>query len=76
MTPQHRHLAEHGMYRPEFESDACGVGLIAATDGRPSRRVVASAIEALKAVWHRGAVDADGKTGDGAGIHFDLPQRF
>jgi len=64
------------MYRPEFESDACGVGLVAATDGRPSRRVVQSAIDALKAVWHRGAVDADGKTGDGAGVHVDLPGRF
>ena len=69
-------LAEHGMYRPEFESDACGVGLVAATDGRASRRVVQSAIDALRAVWHRGAVDADGKTGDGAGIHVDLPHRF
>ncbi len=75
-TPQHAYLAEHGMYRPDFESDACGVGLVAATDGRPSRRVVQSAIDALKAVWHRGAVDADGKTGDGAGIHLDLPLRF
>ncbi|GGO92414.1 glutamate synthase large subunit [Stakelama pacifica] len=69
-------LAREGMYRPEFESDACGVGLVAATDGRSSRRVVASAIDALRAVWHRGAVDADGKTGDGAGIHVDLPHRF
>src|SRR4051812_29225610 len=69
-------LAEEGMYRPEFESDACGVGLVAATDGTPSRRVVQSAIDALKAVWHRGAVDADGKTGDGAGLHVDLPLKF
>ncbi|MES2986690.1 MAG: glutamate synthase large subunit [Pseudomonadota bacterium] len=64
------------MYRPEFEGDACGVGMVAATDGKPSRRVVQSAIDALKAVWHRGAVDADGKTGDGAGLHVDLPARF
>ena len=64
------------MYRPDFESDACGVGLIATTDGSASRRVVQSAIDALKAVWHRGAVDADGKTGDGAGLHLDLPVRF
>ncbi|MFW2851064.1 glutamate synthase large subunit [Sphingomonas sp. TX0543] len=76
MTDQRTYLATHGMYRPEFESDACGVGLVAATDGRPSRRVVQSAIDALKAVWHRGAVDADGKTGDGAGLHVDLPIRF
>jgi len=75
-TPEHERLAREGMYRPEFEGDACGVGLVAATDGKPSRRVVAAGIEALKAVWHRGAVDADGKTGDGAGLHVDLPVRF
>jgi len=69
-------IAREGMYRPEFEGDACGVGLVAATDGKPSRRVVEAAIDALKAVWHRGAVDADGKTGDGAGIHIDIPARF
>ena len=76
MIDQRTRLAEHGMYRPEFEGDACGVGLVAATDGTASRRVVQSAIDALKAVWHRGAVDADGKTGDGAGLHVDLPVRF
>ena len=75
-TPEHARIAEVGMYRPEFEGDACGVGLIAATDGVASRRVVASAIDALKAVWHRGAVDADGMTGDGAGLHIDLPLAF
>ncbi|MGL6043111.1 MAG: glutamate synthase large subunit, partial [Sandaracinobacteroides sp.] len=64
------------MYRPDMESDACGVGLVASIDGKPSRRVVEAGIEALKAVWHRGAVDADGKTGDGAGIHLDLPIPF
>ncbi|TPG41360.1 glutamate synthase large subunit [Sphingomonas koreensis] len=73
---QRARLAAEGMYRPEFESDACGVGLVAATDGVASRRVVQSAIDALKAVWHRGAVDADGKTGDGAGLHVDLPHAF
>lgn len=75
-TAERERLAREGMYRPEFEGDACGVGMVAATDGQPSRRVVQSAIDALKAVWHRGAVDADGKTGDGAGIHVDLPVRF
>jgi glutamate synthase (NADPH) large chain len=75
-TPEHERLAREGMYHPEMEGDACGVGLIAAVDGKPSRRVVAAGIEALKAVWHRGAVDADGKTGDGAGLLVDLPVRF
>src|SRR5262249_19210685 len=63
-------------YSPEYEHDACGVGFIAAIDGKPRREVVLRAIEALKAVWHRGAVDADGKTGDGAGIHLQVPQDF
>jgi glutamate synthase (NADPH/NADH) large chain len=76
LAAERERLARDGMYRPEFETDACGVGLIAATDGKPSRRVVQCAIDALKAVWHRGAVDADGKTGDGAGLHLDLPVRF
>jgi glutamate synthase (NADPH/NADH) large chain len=74
--PERLRLAAEGMYRPEFEGDACGVGLVAAVDGRPSRRVVEAGIEALRSVWHRGAVDADGKTGDGAGIHLDLPVAF
>jgi glutamate synthase (NADPH/NADH) large chain len=76
METQRERLAREGMYRPEFEGDACGVGMVAAIDGQPSRRVVQGAIDALKAVWHRGAVDADGKTGDGAGLHVDLPLRF
>ncbi|HET6184094.1 MAG TPA: glutamate synthase large subunit [Acetobacteraceae bacterium] len=63
-------------YDPTQEHDSCGVGLVAALDGKPSREVVQAGIDALKAVWHRGAVDADGKTGDGAGIHVEIPQDF
>jgi glutamate synthase (NADPH/NADH) large chain len=63
-------------YDPSQEHDACGVGLIAALDGKKRRDVVQAGIDALKAVWHRGAVDADGKTGDGAGIHVEIPQDF
>jgi glutamate synthase (NADPH/NADH) large chain len=70
------HLQDRGLYRPEDEHDSCGVGLVAALDGQSTREVVLAAIEALKAVWHRGAVDADGKTGDGAGIHVQIPQAF
>ncbi len=65
-----------GMYDPSQERDACGVGFIAAIDGVPRRDVVEKGIEALKAIWHRGAVDADGMTGDGAGIHLQIPQDF
>lgn len=70
------HLSETGMYSRADERDACGVGLIASLDGQPRRSVVAAGITALKALWHRGAVDADGKTGDGAGIHVQIPQDF
>ena len=67
-------LIRSGAYDPSSESDACGVGLVAAIDAEPRREIVDMAIEALKAVWHRGAVDADGKTGDGAGIRLGVPQ--
>jgi len=69
-------LSRQGLYDPAEEHDACGVGLVASIDGTPRRDVVVAGIEALKAVWHRGAVDADGKTGDGAGIHLQIPQDF
>ena len=46
-----------------MEHDACGVGLIASTNGKKTRKVIEHGIEALKAIWHRGAVDADGKSG-------------
>ncbi len=69
-------LARDGLYDPADEHDACGVGLIAAIDGEPRRDVVVAGVNALKSLWHRGAVDADGKTGDGAGIHVQIPQDF
>ena len=69
-------LTEAGVYAPEMEHDACGVGFVATRDGKPSRAVVDAAIEALQAIWHRGAVDADGMTGDGAGIHIEIPRDF
>jgi glutamate synthase (NADPH/NADH) large chain len=68
--------ALHETYSPDQEHDACGVGMIAALDGMRRRDVVEAGIAALRAVWHRGAVDADGKTGDGAGIHIEIPQDF
>ena len=63
-------------YKSDMEHDACGVGLIATTDGKKSRKVVEYGIEALKAIWHRGAVDADGKSGDGAGIQIEIAPEF
>jgi glutamate synthase (NADPH/NADH) large chain len=69
-------LSEQGLYDSANEHDACGVGLIASIDGKPRRDVVEAGINALKAVFHRGAVDADGKTGDGAGINIQIPKEF
>ena len=69
-------LIKGKVYYPKLEHDACGVGLVASTDGKKYRKIVQYGIEALKAVWHRGAVDADGKTGDGAGIHVEIPSDF
>ncbi len=69
-------LIEGNVYNSSYEHDACGVGFVASTEGKKSRKVVEFGIQALKAVWHRGAVDADGKTGDGAGIHIEIPQDF
>ncbi len=63
-------------YKPEMEHDACGVGIVASTDGKKSRKIVKYGIEALKAIWHRGAVDADGKSGDGAGIQIEIAPDF
>ncbi|MGE3936596.1 MAG: glutamate synthase large subunit, partial [Rhodospirillaceae bacterium] len=71
-----RRLTEAGAYDPAHEHDACGVGMVVAVDGTRRREVVTAGIEALKSVWHRGAVDADGKTGDGAGIMVEIPQAF
>ncbi len=71
-----RKLIESRAYDPAHEHDACGVGLVASIDGSARRDVVEMGIAALKNVWHRGAVDADGKTGDGAGIRVSVPQAF
>ena len=69
-------LEENYLYSQKDEHDACGVGFVASIDGSQKRGVVEGGIDALKAVWHRGAVDADGKTGDGAGILTQIPNNF
>jgi len=55
------------------ERDACGVGFIAALEGGPRRGVLDHALAALRNLAHRGAVSADGRTGDGAGILTQIP---
>ena len=65
-----------GMYRREFEHDACGVGLIADLDNIPSHRIVANGLTVLKRLMHRGAVGNDPETGDGAGMLVQIPDAF
>lgn len=73
---QRQRLIDGHAYDPESEISACGVGIVCAIDGAPRRDVVELAVKALKALFHRGAVDADGKSGDGAGIMVNVPQDF
>jgi glutamate synthase (NADPH/NADH) large chain/glutamate synthase (ferredoxin) len=64
------------LYRPDLEHDACGVGFVADISGRRSFQVLETALRGVTPLTHRGAVDADAKTGDGAGVTFQVPQRF
>ena len=63
-----------GLYDPRFEHDACGIGFVADASGEPSRWIVDTALEGLCGVMHRGAVAADERTGDGAGLLLPLPR--
>src|SRR4051794_3862784 len=62
-----------GLYDPRNEHDACGVGFVANIKGRKSHEVVASGLEILINLDHRGAVGADPLVGDGAGILIQIP---
>jgi glutamate synthase (NADPH/NADH) large chain len=68
--------AAQGLYRPEFEHDACGVSFIVDMHGRRSHEIVARGISALCNLEHRGASGAETNTGDGAGVLLQLPDRF
>ena len=69
-------LKKNHIYKDSYEHDNCGVGLVASINGESRRDIVEKGVEALKAVFHRGAVDADGKTGDGAGIMLEVSRSF
>lgn len=61
------------LYHSRFEKDNCGFGLIAHIDDEASHRLLQTAIESLGRMTHRGAVAADGKTGDGCGLLMKQP---
>lgn len=65
-----------GLFRPEDVRDNCGFGLIAHTSGDVSHRLLQTAIESLTCMTHRGGIAADGKTGDGCGLLFQMPRGF
>ena len=65
-----------GLYRPEDVRDNCGFGLIADMQGRASHELLATAIESLTCMTHRGGIAADGKTGDGCGLLLKKPDGF
>ncbi|MGB3805897.1 MAG: glutamate synthase large subunit [Erythrobacter sp.] len=67
------HPQSTGLYDPANEHDACGVGMIAHIGGRKSHDIVASALEILESLDHRGAVGADPLLGDGAGLLMQIP---
>ncbi|HSR51618.1 MAG TPA: glutamate synthase large subunit [Acidobacteriota bacterium] len=62
-----------GLYRPEYEHDGCGVGFVADLSGLAKRSVVESGLEALRRIDHRGALAADGISGDGSGLMTAIP---
>ncbi|MEY2897104.1 MAG: hypothetical protein RL669_1373, partial [Pseudomonadota bacterium] len=70
------HSAAHGLYAPDREHDACGVGFVAHIKGRASHALVQQALLILQNLDHRGAVGADPLCGDGAGILLQIPDQF
>ena len=64
------------LYRPEHEHDACGTGFVADTSGARSHAVLATALQCVTNLTHRGAVSADLRTGDGAGVTTQIPHRL
>lgn len=69
-------LERKGLYNPENEHDACGVGMVVNIHGNKSHELVDNALKVLENMRHRGAEGADGKTGDGAGIMLQIPHEF
>ena len=65
-----------GLYRPEFEHDACGIGALANLHGQKSHQILGDALSVLVNLEHRGGTGLEKNTGDGAGILFQVPHHF
>ena len=68
--------AQSGLYRPEFEHDACGIGALAHLKGVRSHQMIDDALSVLVNLEHRGGKGLEHNTGDGAGILFQVPHHF
>ena len=68
--------SKQGLYDPQHEHDACGVGFIVHQKGQKSHSIVADALTILENLEHRGACGCESNTGDGAGILMQIPHRF
>src|SRR5574343_1747336 len=69
-------LAAHGLYRPQNEKDACGLGFVAHIKGQKAHAIVQQGLKILENLDHRGAVGADALMGDGAGILIQIPDEY
>lgn len=67
---------KQGLYDPDLEHDACGVGFIVNIDGIPSHSIIENAVKLSERMEHRGASAADNDTGDGAGALVAIPHDF
>ena len=67
---------KQGLYDPEFEHDACGMGFVSHIKGKKSHKIVEQALEVLVNLSHRGATGSEENTGDGAGILMQIPDSF
>ena len=70
-----RHV-QQGLYRREYEHDACGVGMVANLSGEANHDIVEKGMTILKRLMHRGATGNDPETGDGAGLLMRIPHGF
>jgi glutamate synthase domain-containing protein 2/glutamate synthase domain-containing protein 1/glutamate synthase domain-containing protein 3 len=81
-VPQHASASDphqpgpQGLYDPQHEHDACGVGFVAHIKGQKSHAIVSQALQLLVNLLHRGACGCEANTGDGAGILMQMPDKF
>ena len=69
-------MKKQGLYDPQFEHDACGIGAVVDIKGRRSHAIVRDALIVLNNLNHRGACGCEPNTGDGAGILLQIPHKF